>query len=87
MFAEFVVFRQRQDEQADLQTALAWQVAALSRQKRLPSLKTLLAKRAAGKPKARQTPQQMKAVLQALGFKGRPVSEETKKSLKSIRVN
>ena len=87
MFAEFVVARQRQSDQADRDLILAWSIEAFHRQKRLKPLKALLEKRdAKGKPE-RQTPQQMKNVLQALGMKGKPVSEDVKKSLRYIKVN
>lgn len=54
----------RDAEAAHNQAAwLAWHVAALSRQKKLPKLGTLLAKR---KPKRRQTPDEMLAMCKML---------------------
>ena len=87
MFAEFVVARQRQSDQADRDLVLAWSIEAFHRQKRLKPLKALLEKRGAkGKP-ARQTPQEMRDVLQKLGMKAKPISAEAKQSLKYIKVN
>jgi hypothetical protein len=77
VFAEFVVFRSRQREVIDRDVVLAWNMAALSRQRRLPSLKSLLAKGEA--PKA-QTPKQMRSVLESLGYKSVPLSEAAKKA-------
>jgi len=80
------VARQKQHDAIDLQIALAWQIEAFHRTKKLRDLKSILAKRdPSGKPKS-QTPQEMRNVLQALGMKSRPMSEDTKKAVKFIRI-
>lgn len=84
MFAEFVVFRQQALDRVRRDTSLAWHIAAFSRQKKLRPLEYWLDKRGE-KPKA-QTPQEMKNVLHKLGMKPKPMSDQTKKSLKYIRV-
>lgn len=54
--------RHRQSvRQHDRDVALAWEIAALSRQERLPPLKTLLSR----KPVPRQTAAEMKSLLMA----------------------
>lgn len=42
MIREFVVAKKRREDQADRDVALAWRIAALQRQKKLPSLSSLL---------------------------------------------
>lgn len=53
--------RQARNEAHDRDVTLAWTMAALERQKRLPALKTLLAKR-----DERQNVKQMRTTLQLL---------------------
>ena len=78
--------RQKQHEDIDHDISLVWMTEALHRQKRLKPLKSLLSRRDADKKPERQTPQQMRDVLQKLGMKPKPMHEDTKKSLKYIRV-
>lgn len=70
----------------DRDLVLAWQMANFSRAKKLPNLKALLAKRDMTSRPQRQTAQEMRNVLQAIGLKSRPMGEDTKKALRFIKV-
>jgi len=78
------VARQKQHEDIDHDISLVWMTEALHRQKRLKPLKSLLAKHEASGKSVVQTPRQARAVLSALGFKARPLSEEAKKATKLV---
>ena len=59
-------------------------MAYFSRVKKLPQLKSVLAKRGqVGKP-VKQTPAQMKSVLMGLGYKAQPLSPEAKKASRLV---
>lgn len=65
-----VVAKKRREDQADRDTSLAWRVAALMRQKKLPALQSLLI----SAKKRKQTAGEMAAVLHTLsGQFGGPV--------------
>ena len=78
------MYRRQHREQVDRDTILAWQIAALSRQKKLPKLQTLLARRDANAKPVKQTPAQMKSVLMGLGYKTQPLSPEAKKASRIV---
>lgn len=77
MFAELAIAKVRVRDDLNRDLAQAWYVAALSRTKTLPKLKTLLAK---GQKPQRQTPAQMRSVLEMLGYKSVPLSDAAKKA-------
>lgn len=59
---EFVVAKRLREDEADRDVALAWRTAALMRQKRLPSLKSLLI----APKKQKQTIEEQRAALEVL---------------------
>jgi hypothetical protein len=61
LFREFVVAKQRAEDEHDARMTLAWTTAALTGRKKLPELKTLLAKR-----EVRQNTRQLVASLQMI---------------------
>lgn len=63
LFREFVVALQREGDDHDRAVALAWHIAALERQEKLPDLKALLSRRQRSKP---QTLHQQRATLHVL---------------------
>lgn len=63
MFREFVVAKQRGEDDHDRDVALAWRIDALRRHKKLPSLKSLLV---SGRRNQKQTPKQMRTALHLL---------------------
>jgi hypothetical protein len=62
LYRELVVAKRRTEDEHDERMTLAWTIAGLSRQKKLPNLKTLLAKR---KPRP-QTAGEMRTILHML---------------------
>lgn len=62
MFRELVVYREQAQDQHDRDASLAWLIEMLHRQKKLPALKTLLARREA----APQSTGQMRTMLHVL---------------------
>jgi len=62
LFREFVVSKQRQEDEHDRDMRLAWTIEGLRRQKKLPALKSLLTKRRA----RTQTVHEQRAMLEIL---------------------
>jgi hypothetical protein len=62
LFREFVVAKRTAEDKHDERMTLAWTTAALSKQRKLPSLKTLLVKR---RPR-QQTAGEMRTILHML---------------------
>lgn len=62
MFREFVVAQQRQEDDRDRDTVVAYSIAALSRAKKLPDLRVLLARN----KRRKQTVSEQKSMLHIL---------------------
>jgi hypothetical protein len=72
LFREFVIAKQLREDERHRDITLAWTTAALGRQKKLPELKTLLAKREVnqhGQQNVKQLGTSLKLIAEAYGLK------------------
>lgn len=66
LFREFVLAKQRREEERDRDISHAWHVAAFSRQDKLPRLETLLVSKSQPSRQQTQTVSEQRTMLEAL---------------------
>lgn len=77
LFQEFVAAKRQREEESDRDLVLAWHTAAMTRAKKLPDIKQLLAQRRRG-PLVRQTRREAEAAFRTIANRLRQTPRKTR---------